>query len=136
MERKEFLKNLGLGFAGLAIAKCVIGCGDNNTTSPTNIDFTIDLNDPRYSSLRKVGGFVIVNDVLIAKTSENTYIAVSAICTHEGKKITFRANNNDFFCPSHDSVFSLEGKRLAGPAKKDLTKFKVELNGNILRVYS
>lgn len=138
MDRKTFVKLTGLALGTILSAGCFPGCEDEDSSNNASakVDFNINLDDPKYSSLKNNGGFVIVNDILIAKTLEGTYVAVSAKCTHEGKQITFRPTNNDFHCPSHDSIFSLQGKRMSGPAKKDLIQYKVEVNGSIIRIYS
>ncbi len=136
MDRKTFIKCTCLAIGPILIMGHIAGCEDSSTDTPVKVDFYINLDDPKYSSLKNNGSFVIVNDILIARTLEGTYVAVSSKCTHEGKQITFRPANNDFHCPSHDSVFSLQGKRMSGPAKKDLVQYRVEVNGNIIRIFS
>jgi len=46
--------------------------------------------------------------------------ALSARCTHLGCTLNHDAVSRRFVCPCHGSVFTLLGKRVAGPAQKDL----------------
>lgn len=111
---------------------------DNSGTQnpPSNIGFTINLDDPNYSFLKNKGEFLIRDNIIVAHTIDDTYIAVSALCTHNSKKISYDYTNNNFFCPAHGSVFANEGTVIKGPAKKPLKQYLVELNGSLLRVHS
>lgn len=136
MDRKQFLKLTGLSISALLFAKCFTGCEDSAVNAPTNVDFTIDLNEANYSILKEDGSFVVVNGILIAKTITGDYIAVSAKCTHEGVIVEYESVEDKIICPKHDSIFSNDGKRQSGPAKKDLVQYKIEVNGNVLRIFS
>lgn len=50
----------------------------------------------------------------------NDMFALSARCTHLGCTLNYDAVSRRFVCPCHGSVFTLSGKRVAGPARKDL----------------
>ena len=50
----------------------------------------------------------------------NDMFALSAQCTHLGCTLNHDAVSRRFACPCHGSVFTLSGKRVAGPARKDL----------------
>ncbi|MCX7880359.1 MAG: Rieske (2Fe-2S) protein [Ignavibacteria bacterium] len=135
MDRKEFLKITGLSAASLALIYCLGGC-ESSSNAPSNIDFTIDLNDDKYLRLKVTGGFVIVNDILIARTLDGSFVAIAARCTHEGEILEYRLDTNLLYCPRHGSEFSTSGKRVSGPARKDLIQYKIEVKGNVLRIYS
>ena len=138
MDRKEFLATLGKGAAIAGLAYCV-GCSVNNTdipTAPTNVNMTLDLTQPNYSALNSVGGSIVTNGIIIGRVNSNTFVAVSAACTHQGTTIEFQLNNNRFFCNSHGSTFALNGNVINGPASQPLTKYNTSLTGNSLRVYS
>lgn len=53
--------------------------------------------------------------------------AVSRTCTHLGCRINYLEDQELIECPCHQSRFSREGKRLSGPAEKDLPRFPVQL---------
>jgi cytochrome b6-f complex iron-sulfur subunit len=139
MDRKEFLSTVGKGAAIAGLAYCV-GCSANNNsdgpTAPTNVDMTIDLSQSANAALNTVGGSIVTNRIIIGRVNSNTFIAVSAECTHQGTIIQFQLNNNRFYCNNHGSTFSLEGSVTNGPASRPLTKYNTSLNGNTLRVYS
>jgi Rieske Fe-S protein len=55
-----------------------------------------------------------------------TISAVSLLCTHQTCAISFEGAR--FRCPCHGSIFSKEGQRLAGPARKPLRWFKLSIS--------
>ena len=137
MNRKEFLSVFGLGAAAVACSYCLGGCkvNDQGITAPANVDFTLDLTNPAYSGLKSVGGYVGNGGVIVAHASSG-YVAVSAACTHQGAQIYFDAANNQFYCPSHGSIFATNGQVVRGPAGNPLGSYKTTLTGNSLRVFS
>lgn len=73
------------------------------------------------------GTFVKVGSttVLVAQSEDKKkWHAVNAICPHKACALSFKGE--EFRCPCHGSKFSLAGKVAKGPAKDDLTVFKVE----------
>ena len=57
--------------------------------------------------------------VYLIKESKDIY-ALSAQCTHLGCTLNYDAVSREFKCPCHGSIFTLSGKRVSGPARKDL----------------
>jgi len=53
--------------------------------------------------------------------------AVSRTCTHLGCRVNFLEDRKIIECPCHQSRFTPKGKRISGPAKKDLATFTVEI---------
>ena len=135
MDRKEFLAQLGIGGAGIFAAACIQSCSKSNA-APTNVDFQLDLSTTTYASLKTPGSYVIVQGVIVALSTTNTYLAVSAACPHEGVQVQFQSSQNQFICTAHNSVFTSTGARVSGPTPRGLTQYKTSLTGNILRVYS
>ena len=60
--------------------------------------------------------------VLIRK-SETEFIALSAVCTHNGCTVRFVASTDLLQCPCHGSQFALTGAVLEGPAEAPLQSF-------------
>ena len=112
----------------------------NDSINNTNkaIDFTINISISPYNSLNTAGGFYVdkTNNIIIARTLANEYIAVSSLCTHEQVTIDFQANSNRFYCSAHGSAFFTTGAVLTGPAKVALKQYKTTLTGSNLRVYA
>ena len=138
MERKEFLSPVGFGVAALLLPACIstlTGCSSNDVapTTPTNVDFTIDISS---GPLATNGGFLVSNRIIVARTTAGSFLAVSAICTHEGTTIQYQSGSNNFRCPNHGATFSATGQVTNGPANKPLTQYKTELTGTSLRVFS
>jgi cytochrome b6-f complex iron-sulfur subunit len=134
MDRKEFLSQLGLGGTAIFAAACMQSC--SKTDNLSNTDFTLDLTSSAYAALKSPGGYIINQGVIVALTTGNTYLAVSAACPHEGVNVQFQAGQNQFYCAAHSSYFSSTGSRISGPAQRGLTQFKTTLTGNSLRVYA
>lgn len=142
MDRKEFLTQLGLTSGTLIFAQCLGGCSksdgtmSNGGTTPTKVNFTIDLTNSTYSVLSAPGGFIYKDGVIVARTIANQYIAVSSACPHQGTAVIFQSDSNRFFCPNHGSTFTAAGVVTAGPANSNLIQYNTELTGNQLRVFS
>jgi cytochrome b6-f complex iron-sulfur subunit len=138
MDRKEFLTILGIGAAAVACSACFGGCQPNNgvTDAPTNVDFTLDLSDPANVSLRTNGGYIYKNGVIVARTVNGNYVAVSSSCTHAGTAVQYVSSTNRFYCPSHGSNFATDGSVVNGPASSVLSKYNTSLTGSMLRVFS
>ncbi|HEY6952894.1 MAG TPA: Rieske (2Fe-2S) protein [Bacteroidota bacterium] len=138
MDRKEFLSLLGLSSAALAVSYCFSGCQPMSSvpTAPANVDFTLDLTNPSNSALNSNGGYVYNNGVIVARTMNGAYVAVSEYCTHAGGTVVFNTGGNDFYCPVHGSVFSTTGSVVSGPAPSALVRYNTSLSGTSLRVYS
>lgn len=140
MDRKEFLAGLGISAASFAIINCTACKKSANdpasTTGPVNIDFTIDLSIPSNSALLANGGFIISNNIIVARNSANTFLAVQRSCTHENYTLAYQGANNRFYCNNHGASFSENGNVTGGPTNRSLTAYKTTLNGNNLRIYS
>ena len=137
MNRKEFLAALGLGTVAVVCSSCLEGCApaDQGPTAPTNVDFTVELSNPAFSGLTAVGGTYYNGGVIVAHTPAG-YVALSSFCTHQGTAVTYDRSNNTFYCPSHGSVFSVNGAVNRGPAGSPLVVYRLTLTGTSLHVYS
>ena len=138
MDRKEFLSLLGISSAALALTYCFGGCQpvNNVPTAPSNVDFTLDLTNAANSSLNTNGGYVYQGGVIVARTINGSYVAVSQYCTHAGGTVVYESRANEFYCPVHGSAFSTNGSVVSGPASGALAKYNTALSGSSLRVFS
>jgi cytochrome b6-f complex iron-sulfur subunit len=147
MERKDFIEKVGLSAASILIFGCMQSCSKSdspattqppsNNNNPTNkIDFTINITNNPYTNLNTAGGFYVdrTNNIIIARTLTNDFIAVSSVCTHQQVTIDFQANNNRFYCSAHGSAFYTTGAVLNGPASSALKQYKAVLTGSSLRI--
>ena len=152
MNRSDFLKNLGLSTGALMAVYCLgttmTACSnskDDPTPTPTpgtggtggtaKVDFTLDLNATANADLKGTKAYLISGNVIVARTKNNDYVALSKTCTHEGTTVEFEPNNDRIHCPNHGSNFKTDGTIINGPAATPLKTYKTTLTGNSLRVF-
>lgn len=139
MNRKEFLKSIGVSAAFAITYSCLGGCStavDDIITEQPPLNgtlLTIDLTDASSSALKKNGGYLVKNNVLVAKDLNGNYVAATVVCSHENKKqIIFRGG--EYFCTAHGARFNMQGVGLNADASKGLKVYNTSLNGNILTI--
>jgi cytochrome b6-f complex iron-sulfur subunit len=154
MNRREFLENAcvsGLAvIAGTSVLSSLaiptlkartIAAGGGLREIPLRLEDTPEL--------KEIGGMYVLEiedldkNILVARVSESQFVAVNIKCTHKGCKVTYKTgspteemkddggmhkskdNGPMFYCPCHESKYSLEGVPFAGPAKKPLGNYEV-----------
>ena len=139
ISRLEFLKKMGLSGASLMAVYCGVtmtSCKNEEATTPatTTKTVTYDITTVKNGDLKNKGGFFVdnSNNIVIANTSDNGYVAVTLICTHQQNKNIIYSTNK-FACTVHGATFDNTGKNLS-VAPSPLTTFKVTQSGNILTV--
>jgi nitrite reductase/ring-hydroxylating ferredoxin subunit len=148
MNRKEFLKSLGVSAAFAITYSCLGSCStpvddmflENAQTPQTpQIPQTsssllkIDLSDPASNSLKNNGGYLIKNNILVAKNLNGNYVAATVFCSHENlKQMVFR--NGEYYCTAHGARFDLVGKGLNSKGSRGLKIYKTSVSGNILTI--
>lgn len=105
------------------------------TANNNNITLNIDSSSP----LSAVGSAALIQfsngNLLVDRTAQDTFNALSAICTHQGCLITnYDSGNKQFVCPCHGSKFSSTGQVVQGPAPRDLGKYQTQFNGTQLNI--
>ena len=95
------------------------------------ISLTLDPTNASYAALNTVGGFVVAQGIIVAKTASG-YIALDSTCTHQGCTVGYSSVNNNFPCPCHGSVYSATGSVVNGPATIALTMHPISKSGNSL----
>lgn len=63
--------------------------------------------------------------LLIVRTGEKEWNAVWRICTHGNCDVEWSPQEEVVVCPCHNSIFSVEGLVLEGPATRDLRFFPI-----------
>lgn len=142
MERKDFIKKFAVGGSILLTAPVLFNsCSDdddptddnnNNTNNPNEI--VIDLSHADYSALGAVGGYAYKGDIIIFRTGDNAYSALSKLCTHSECTITYNHASNELPCPCHGSKFNTSGTVLTGPASSNLKSYTIKKEGNQLKI--
>ena len=60
-----------------------------------------------------------------------TFVAYSAVCTHEGCIVNDNVSNGSFDCPCHGAQFdATTGAHTRGPGQGDLAKLNVSASGD------
>lgn len=69
----------------------------------------------------------------LLQPKSGTFLAYSALCTHEGCQVNFA--QTEFACPCHGATFSVaDGSATRGPARDPLQALRVEALGNDLYI--
>lgn len=134
---------------GLA-STLLAGCGGSSPTSPSGglgsalpivnasrangvVTVTIDNGSP----LASVGGVALVQAsggvFLVARTTQDSFTALTAICTHQMCTIT-NFSNQLFVCPCHGSEFDTSGQVARGPAGLPLHQYPTQFGNNVLTI--
>lgn len=70
----------------------------------------------------------------VVKTPENKIVAYGPQCTHLGCAYHWDEGVKQFACPCHSSIFSIDGRVLAGPAPRPLDRYQTRIENNRLQV--
>jgi len=138
MERKDFIKKFAVGGSILFTASVLFSsCSDDDEdlepTNPDNSgDITVDLNHPDFAALAAVGGYAYKGNIIVFRTGDATYMALSKVCTHSQCTVTYSHSDGDVPCPCHGSRFTTAGVVTAGPAMSNLKSYTVKKDGNSL----
>jgi cytochrome b6-f complex iron-sulfur subunit len=107
----------------------------NGAASGDAITVAIDAD----SALAATGSVALVQsaagNVLVARTGQNAFTALSDVCTHEGCAITGHSGQI-FVCLCHGAQFDTSGQVVAGPARTALRQYSTEFAGDVLTIRS
>jgi menaquinol-cytochrome c reductase iron-sulfur subunit len=83
----------------------------------------------------RVDGWKVVSEkgtAWVVKNPDRSVTAFGPQCTHLGCAYHWEESKDEFVCPCHNSVFSLDGKVLSGPAPRSLDRFETRIEGGKL----
>ncbi len=83
----------------------------------------------------RVDGWKVVSEketAWVLKKSDNQVIAYGPQCTHLGCAYHWDTGKNEFVCPCHNSIFSIDGRVLGGPAPRPLDRYETKVEGDKL----
>lgn len=66
---------------------------------------------------------------LLLLTAEGEYHSVSAVCTHLGCTVQYRADLLEIWCACHNGTYGLDGRNISGPPPRPLENFLVNIRG-------
>lgn len=139
LERRTFLK-LMAGFAGAVYAglfgypvyRYLASPGEEAAMAGAVKELILDnaLALPKNSALLfKFGS----KPAMLIHHEDDTWTALSAVCTHLGCTPAYQPDKKVIYCPCHGGVYdSHSGANLSGPPPKPLTQYQVSIeNGKI-----
>ena len=95
-----------------------------------------------YETLQSTGGAIALSGsdtfdnrgIIVLRTSNTGVRALSRNCTHAGFTVNINTAANNLVCPSHNSIFDLNGNVVSGPASGALTRYSASLSGAIITI--
>jgi len=135
MDRRDFIKASCALCAMGAIVYSMESCS-KDSTAPKNVNFSLDLTSSSNAALNTVGGYIIQNSVIVIRLNSTDYIALSAVCTHQGCTVSYDKTNTRLSCPCHGGTYNTNGAVTGGPPPSALAKYNVTKNGNTLTITS
>jgi menaquinol-cytochrome c reductase iron-sulfur subunit len=85
----------------------------------------------------RVDGWKVISEkstAWVAKLAGNQVVAYGPQCTHLGCAYHWDEGKTEFVCPCHNSIFSLDGKVVAGPAPRPLDRYEIRVEGTKLKL--
>jgi quinol---cytochrome c reductase iron-sulfur subunit, bacillus type len=94
-------------------------------------------NDPLEMVFRRnrVDGWKVISEkstAWVVKMPSGQVVAFGPQCTHLGCAYHWDDSKNEFVCPCHSSVFSIDGKVISGPAPRPLDRYEAKVQNNKL----
>jgi cytochrome b6-f complex iron-sulfur subunit len=101
------------------------------------VNGTLQLTIDSTSPLATVGNAVLIENglgkFLVARTAQDGFVALTAVCTHFGCTIV-RYENMTYECPCHGSRFNTSGTVVRGPASSPLGRYPTQFTGDVLTI--
>jgi Rieske Fe-S protein len=66
---------------------------------------------------------------IVIRTPDGVLRAFSAVCTHLGCTVQYRADTSQIWCACHNGFYDLNGNVVSGPPPRPLERFTVNLRG-------
>ena len=127
MERQQFLKSLGFGFATVCAGACLASCGSGDTSTPGNTTPPVTNPPPAtgntatasLASLTSIGSSTKVGAVLFFRIATGdtptSFVATEAVCPHQGGGLDWVQNQNRIICSLHSAQFQQNGTVISQP---------------------
>jgi Rieske Fe-S protein len=147
--RRTFCLHACQAASCLALGSLAQACGGvSGGSSPSNVPQlslvngnvsgrTVVVQIDSSSPLAAVGGAAMVRSsggaFLVARTGQDSFSALTTICTHQTCTITGFDSTN-YVCPCHGSRFTTTGRVVNGPANAPLRSFATQFSNNVLTI--
>ncbi len=101
-------------------------------SEPSLSEFELDIKasdfPPNSGRIIPLGG----KPVLLFRTPDGEFRALSAKCTHLDCTVQYRAARADIWCACHNGTYDLKGANVSGPPPRPLTPLEVNVRGDKL----
>ena len=128
--RRSFLNIIWIVLGGVALAELVAVAfaflrPRKSKPEAENTDSIVTAGAVERFTPNSVTAFVR-GKFYLARLEDGGFLALSRTCTHLGCRLNYNEEEHMLICPCHKSKFTPEGKRVSGPAERDLESFKAE----------
>ncbi len=65
--------------------------------------------------------------VILIKTVDNQYKALSASCTHLDCIVQYKSDTKQIWCACHNGIYDLNGRNISGPPPRPLEQYDVKI---------
>lgn len=135
----------GLSVAGAVLLKPFASGGDTGATpaaTPSPSETTSTSGKPSGKKVATVAELPIGKSkqvktrggelAYVVHLANDSFVAYSAVCTHQGCTVGYSESNKEFDCPCHGARFDARdnAKVIGGPAPRPLKKLTVTVSGN------
>ena len=151
MDRRTFLRWIGLGWVSSSVAVAIAACSNvnENAIAPSPTPDTDDSSAARNDGFVEVGNLskldeagqvfrqgIFGHSVLVVRDPTNaaTLYAFEPVCTHQGCVVSWRSATEQIFCACHGSTFNPNGTVAKGPANQGLKAYEVKVESNSIFV--
>ncbi|MGO1728091.1 MAG: ubiquinol-cytochrome c reductase iron-sulfur subunit [Flavobacteriaceae bacterium] len=141
MDRKKFVRTLGICVVGIPLASQVLqSCTSIYYANTSEEAGKITVAKSEFlNEKEKRRQFVLVTPrgtdfpISLYKMGEDDYVASLLKCTHRGCELN--VGGNIYSCPCHGSEFTTTGEVLEGPAEQQLKTFKTTTDDQNIYIY-
>lgn len=67
---------------------------------------------------------------LLIESAAGEYYAMSAVCTHLGCTVQYRADLRQVWCACHNGMYDIHGRNISGPPPRPLEALDVQVRGD------
>lgn len=131
--RREFARFLVLASAAFAGGSSVVSLWASlrtvNTGEPTPI---LELSSLAVGTSHLFGYPTDADPAILVRPAPDIVLGFSQKCTHLGCVVFWNPDEAHFECPCHEGLFTLEGRPIAGPPERPLSRIDVEVRDGVI----
>ena len=148
--RRFFTALLSVGVAGVGVLQAIpalrmvlypmlaraSGFGWNDLGPLSDFD-NITAPVPRTIQVLRTDGWrqaQMEESVYVVRARDGSLQVLSSVCPHLGCAVGWQPQNDRFFCPCHNSVYTPTGALVSGPAQRGMDPLTTSIANNRLRV--